>query len=115
MGRLFEPKEKKPIIKQIGAPLVGSLYYLVVLGLIGLIGLAIWASVNAPASATPNDPSFVSNQTAIFAVILAGLTLTLASSIIIPKVLLKFEVESQLSELKKSSGKNSKRKSFLSF
>lgn len=99
MGRLFEPKPKIPLHTKFNW-FIGATYFVCVLGIMILVGLAIYASVNTPNLNTTNNHKIITDHTAIFAVILAGLTITLASSIIIPKVLLKFEVESQLSQLK---------------
>lgn len=71
------------------------LYLLTVLAILVLIIVSIVNSI------VNHSPSAIDDPNTTFAVILAGITITLTSSIIIPKVLLKGEVEDEVENLKK--------------
>ncbi len=92
MDLLFQPKKKMSKEEWINF-IFSLMYLLVVIGILVLIGLGIWGSIFGEPTSNASESTFE--------VILAGITITLASSIILPKVLLRNEVEASLQTMKR--------------
>lgn len=88
MSILLKEKRKKKF--GLFTKIFSILYLLSVLGILALIIVSIVNSINN------NSPSAIDDPSSTFALILAGITITLTSSIIIPKVLLKGEVQEEV-------------------
>ena len=74
--------------------LFSILYFLVILGMLALIGISIYASLCGK-----SNPS-VTDSNAVFAVILAGITIVLTTALVIPKIVIRGEVASEIGKLK---------------